>query len=187
MTDRASTAGPASEWTWEGVRDAQLRASAESTPAERLRIVEEMIALAFQTGALPVYRAAFRPAVEVRVDAEHLGEVVADRREMDSFRPFRVVSVSLRDAARHATDHHASVGDLAARSPGRESVPVGEVLIVDAHGEERLLSLERYLELVGREGEFADRQPVEWEAFSRQLAAVHRQFYREGLAGVRDD
>ncbi|MBI2898429.1 MAG: hypothetical protein HYY06_33065 [Deltaproteobacteria bacterium] len=179
MADRATSEGSASEWTWDGVRDAQLRATAASTPAERLRMVEEMIGLAFQAGALPVYRVAFRPAVEVRVDAGHLEAVVEDQRETDSFRTFRVLSASLRAGARHAADH-PGVCEPPGGSPSRENLPVGEVVIVDARGEERLLPFERYLDLVGREGEFADRQPVDWRAFSRQLDAVRGFLDLEG-------
>ena len=43
------------EWAadWESVRLRQLTAALAATPAQRLAWLEEMIALAFRTGALP--------------------------------------------------------------------------------------------------------------------------------------
>lgn len=44
-----------SEWDvdWEGHRRRQLTAAMEATPAQRLQWLEEMIRLAYRTGALP--------------------------------------------------------------------------------------------------------------------------------------
>ena len=47
--------GPAGDWpvTWAAQRDDQLARTLAATPAQRLAWLEEMIRLAFLTGALP--------------------------------------------------------------------------------------------------------------------------------------
>lgn len=165
-----------SEHTWDGLREAQLRASAESEPAERLELVEEMIALAFDTGALPTYRIVFRPPVEVRVDPARMKTGSSDPQRIHSLRIFSVRSVSLCDGTARAP--------VAAHSTARLDAPqgatsrlgrraVGEVLVVDADGQERCLSLDDYIGIVGLDGELANRQPVDWQGYERVLAALH--------------
>lgn len=54
------------EWScsWEGVRDAQQAAALRATPAERLAWLEEAIALAHRSGALPRSRVPQRTPLE---------------------------------------------------------------------------------------------------------------------------
>ena len=61
MADRkkpAENGEPAHEWAvgWEAHRRRQLTFAASASPAERLRWLEEMIQIAFSTGALPKRR-----------------------------------------------------------------------------------------------------------------------------------
>lgn len=55
MVDRDSDAAACDDWgvSWEGHRRAQLTRGLAATPAQRLAWLEEMLALAYRTGALP--------------------------------------------------------------------------------------------------------------------------------------
>jgi hypothetical protein len=55
MRDAEMPPGPADDWRadWEAHRRHQLTMALAATPAQRLAWLEEMIALAWRTGALP--------------------------------------------------------------------------------------------------------------------------------------
>ena len=55
MAERNSHTVAADDWSasWEGHRRAQLTRALAATPAQRLAWLEEMLALAYRTGALP--------------------------------------------------------------------------------------------------------------------------------------
>ncbi len=55
MAERDGHAAAADDWgvSWEGHRRAQLKRGLAATPAQRLAWLEEMLALAYRTGALP--------------------------------------------------------------------------------------------------------------------------------------
>jgi hypothetical protein len=61
MADRELPGQEHDEWGtgWEGHRIRQLTQALEATPAQRLAWLEEVIALAYQAGALPRARAGF--------------------------------------------------------------------------------------------------------------------------------
>jgi hypothetical protein len=53
MTEVAREPALRDDWSWEAHRIRQLVLGLEATPAQRLAWLEEMIVLAFRTGALP--------------------------------------------------------------------------------------------------------------------------------------
>jgi hypothetical protein len=55
MADKDEIRDPEGDWhvDWEGHRRWQLTAAMEATPAQRLAWLEEVIRIAYQSGALP--------------------------------------------------------------------------------------------------------------------------------------